>query len=260
MAEEKIVCLFDVDGTLTKSRQKIEPQMEQFLLESAKREKFDIGLVSGSDIAKLKEQLGEDVIAKYKYVFAENGLVAYVDEKQLPCESILTVLGDDSLQELINFCLKYISELTLPFKRGTFIELRSGMVNVSPVGRNSTIAERDQFAEYDKEHHIRDKFVQALKKEFPDLGLTFAIGGQISIDIFPNGWDKTYCLRHIDECDKIHFFGDRCDEGGNDYDIYQSDLTVGHRVTGPADTIKEMKILLEIRKEMRNKDGGLQCR
>ncbi|XP_011314474.1 phosphomannomutase [Fopius arisanus] len=258
MSDEKIVCLFDVDGTLTNPRQKIEAHVEQFLLETAKREKFDIGIVSGSDIVKVKEQLGEDVISKYKYVFAENGLIAYVDEKQLPSESILTVLGEDSYQELVNFCLKYISELRLPFKRGTFIELRTGMVNVSPVGRNSTIAERYQFAEYDKENHIREKFIQALKKEFPDLGLTFAIGGQISIDIFPHGWDKTYCLRHIDDCDKIHFFGDRCYEGGNDYQIYQSDLTVGHRVTTPSDTIEQMKILLEVRKEMRNKDGSLQ--
>lgn len=66
--------------------QKIEPKVEQFLLESAKREKFDIGIVSGSDIKKVKEQLGDDVITKYKYVFAENGLVAYVDGKRLPSE------------------------------------------------------------------------------------------------------------------------------------------------------------------------------
>lgn len=37
------------------------------------------------------------------------------------------------------------------------------------------------------------------------------IGGQISIDVFPVGWDKTYCLRHIpvDEFQEIHFFGDK---------------------------------------------------
>ena len=36
-------------------------------------------------------------------------------------------------------------------------------------------------------------------------------GGQISFDVFPNGWDKTYCLRHLkgEAFDEIHFFGDK---------------------------------------------------
>lgn len=34
-------------------------------------------------------------------------------------------------------------------------------------------------------------------------------GGQISIDIFPNGWDKTFCLQYLDGFDKIYFFGDK---------------------------------------------------
>ena len=31
----------------------------------------------------------------------------------------------------------------------------------------------------------RAKFVEALKKEFAHLNLTFSIGGQISFDVFP---------------------------------------------------------------------------
>lgn len=34
--------------------------------------------------------------------------------------------------------------------------------------------------------------VEVLRKEFADLELTFSIGGQISFDVFPRGWDKTY--------------------------------------------------------------------
>ena len=34
--------------------------------------------------------------------------------------------------------------------RGTFIEFRKGMLNVCPVGRSCSQAERDQFGEYDK--------------------------------------------------------------------------------------------------------------
>lgn len=41
--------------------------------------------------------------------------------------------------------------------------------------------------------------VAAMQAEFAGLNLTFSIGGQISFDLFPRGWDKTYCLRYLDE-------------------------------------------------------------
>lgn len=63
-------------------------------------------------------------------------------------------------------------------------------------------------------HHVRVKFIEALKKEFPSAGLDFAIGGQISIDVFPVGWDKRFCLQFLeaDNIKTIHFFGDKTEE------------------------------------------------
>jgi hypothetical protein len=43
-----------------------------------------------------------------------------------------------------------MAEIWLPFKRGNFIETRSGLINVSPCGRSATQAERNQFEAYDK--------------------------------------------------------------------------------------------------------------
>ncbi len=51
-------------------------------------------------------------------------------------------------------------------------------------------AERNEFEEYDKEHNVRPKMVSALKAKFADYNLTYSIGGQISFDVFPIGWDK----------------------------------------------------------------------
>ena len=74
------------------------------------------------------------------------------------------------------------------------------------------------------------------------FGLTFSIGGQISFDVFPNGWDKTYCLQYLEgQFDEIHFFGDKTWEGGNDYEIFSDSRTVGHAVTEPSDTLKQLK-------------------
>ena len=82
--------------------------------------------------------------------------------------------------------------------------------------------------------------VQELKTKFEDYGLTYSIGGQISFDVFPQGWDKTYCLRHLEgeDFEAIHFFGDKTGVGGNDYEIYNHARITGHAVTCPEDTAR----------------------
>ena len=83
-----------------------------------------------------------------------------------------------------------------------------------------------------------------LTTQFADYGLTFSVGGQISFDVFPKGWDKTFCLQFVEkDFDEIHFFGDKTYKGGNDYEIYESEKTVGHITTGPADTMKQCREL-----------------
>lgn len=67
-------------------------------------------------------------------------------------------------------------------------------MNVAPIGRNASIEERNEFEEYDKKHGIRKDFMAALEKELSDIDLQFCIGGQISFEVFPRGWDKSYCL------------------------------------------------------------------
>ncbi|XP_044903611.1 phosphomannomutase 2 isoform X4 [Felis catus] len=168
------LCLFDVDGTLTAPRQKITKEMDGFLQNL--RRKIKIGVVGGSDFEKVQEQLGSDVVEKYDYVFPENGLVAYKDGKLLCKQNIQGHLGEALIQDLINYCLSYIAKIKLPRKRGTFIEFRNGMLNVSPIGRSCSQEERMEFHELDKKENIRQKFVADLRKEFAGKGITFSIG------------------------------------------------------------------------------------
>lgn len=221
-----VIALFDVDGTLTAPRKAVTLNMLQFMKELGKVVK--IGVVGGSDLVKISEQLGQTVITDYSYVFAENGLVAYKDGKLIGTQSLKTFLGEENLKAIINFILHYIADLDIPIKRGTFIEFRSGMINVSPIGRNCSQEERDEFEKYDKIHNIRLKLVTLLREKFAHLNLTYSIGGQISFDVFPQGWDKTYCLQYLDEFTEIHFFGDKTYKGGNDHEIFESERTHGH--------------------------------
>lgn len=248
MCRKRILCLFDVDGTLTKPRNKIEPHLEEFLYNKVKSV-CTLGLVGGSDLKKISEQMnGPDVVKKFDYVFPENGLIQYKDGVLIGQESIHRYMGEEKLQKFINFCLGYLSKITLPVKRGTFIEFRTGMLNISPIGRSCSQGERDDFEKYDRLHHIRKNMIEVLKLEFPNLGLTYSIGGQISFDVFPTGWDKTYCLQHLENegFEQVHFFGDKTDLGGNDYEIFHDTRTIGHKVMNPDDTKLQLIELLGI--------------
>ncbi|KZV96391.1 eukaryotic phosphomannomutase [Exidia glandulosa HHB12029] len=241
-----IICLFDVDLTLSLPRQPAKLEMLDLLAEL--RKKCAIGFVGGSDFKKISEQLSPDgraALDQFDFGFAENGLIAYKFGKPLETQSFIKFLGEERYKVMVNFILHYLADIDVPIKRGTFIEFRNGMINVSPIGRNATIQERRDFHAYDKIHNVRAKFVEVMREKFSDYGLTFSIGGEISFDVFPTGWDKTYCLRHVEPegFDEIHFFGDKTAKGGNDYEIYEDSRTIGHSVKDPDDTLRQLKEL-----------------
>ena len=230
--------------------------MQQLLAQL--RHQVAIGFVGGSDLAKAQEQLGSaqlPVTSLFDYSFAENGLTAFRLGVALPSTSFIDWLGEERYAALVNWTLRYVAGLAIPVKRGTFVEFRNGMVNISPIGRNASLAERNAFEQYDAEHGVRKAMVAALRAEFPDFGLTCSIGGQISFDVFPNGWDKTFCLRHVAaEKDRdagadfttIHFFGDKTYPGGNDYEIFSHPTVTGHTVQNPDETMVELKKLFSL--------------
>lgn len=242
-----VLVLFDVDGTLSPSRKTASPETLGLLRELKK--KAVIGYVGGSDLAKQIEQLGENATKEFfDFGFSENGATAFRKGVLIGQESFIGFLGEERYKKFVNWTLRYLADLDIPVKRGTFIEFRNGMVNVSPIGRNCSYSERLDFAKFDEKEKIREKMVEAYKREFEEFGLQFSIGGQISIDVFPQGWDKTYCLRHIvnEGFKEIHFFGDKTEKGGNDYEIFNHPQVLGHAVKSPEDTAAQLRQLFHL--------------
>ena len=128
---KRILALFDVDGTLTVPRKRADETMKTFM--SDLRSKVTVGIVGGSDLVKISEQLGEGSEREFEYLLAENGLVAFKGGELLAKQSLKTHLGEEKLKKFINFVLRYVAYLEIPIKRGTFIEFMSGMLNVSPI-------------------------------------------------------------------------------------------------------------------------------
>ncbi|GFE54157.1 phosphomannomutase [Babesia ovis] len=226
--------IFDMDGTLTLPTQAITEDVKQVLLR-CKQRGFEIALVSGSKYEKIRRQINDDcmfVIDQFDYVFAENGTQYYRGDALLKSLDITDVVPEATLRAIVEFSLRYIADLEIPVKRGTFIEHRKSLINICPVGRNCSMEERKNFAKFDREHNIRQNFIKELDSRFnsKDVPLSFVAGGEISIDVYPETWNKSISLSHVGECGKIHFFGDNTKKGGNDYEIYNHPDVVGHTV------------------------------
>ena len=175
-------------------------------------------LVSGSDSAKTIEQVGQDIFEAVEYSFNCAGNTVY-------CQGKLIYQSDwkpdDELMKHLNYEL-----LASKYHRryGNHIESRIGMVNFSTVGRNCNEGERIAYYLWDLENREREAICSRLKAQLPQL--TFEIGGEISIDIFPNGCDKAQILKYFPGQELI-FFGDRIAPGGNDYSLAQAILDKG---------------------------------
>ena len=90
------------------------------------------------------------------------------------------------------------------------------------VGRNCSLQERKDYFKYDELTGEREKIAKYIRDTWEDLDAV--IGGQISIDIYPKGKDKSQILEHIEKQHpkgEIIFIGDRIEEGGNDYPLAQ---------------------------------------
>lgn len=238
-----------MDGTLTPSRNKMRENMKAALTKYHSKG-VTLAIVSGSDLPKIKEQVGDDIFVMFDYLFTENGLKIFHKGKCIHSNSLVETLGEKEYQILVNACLRVLSEVDLPVKRGVFLELRTGMLNVCPIGRSCTQVERDDFEEYDKVYHIREKIVKKVQHILHQNGITnirMSIGGQISIDVFPEGWDKTYALQFIPKEEVVYFFGDRCFPGGNDYEIsLRTDrIKKVFPVNSPEETIRYCDELVE---------------
>lgn len=237
---EMRVLLFDVDGTLTYPMKSIGNDVVE-ALQTVKSNGYNLSVVGGSDYNKISNQL-EGSLTLFDYICTENGLVTY-HNNEIFSNSLMEMLGESAFQDVINTILYELSRIVLPVKRDKFIEVRQACINVSPIGRSCSYDERVDFAAYDSLHKIREKLVNDILPILTRYGLTAVIGGMISIDIYPIGWDKRYSLKFFQNADVIHFFGDKTEPGGNDHAIYTDNRVIGHTVTGPLDLIQQLILL-----------------
>ena len=200
--------IFDVDGTLTDSRQQIDLSFEVYMIKFCC--KYDVYLVTGSDRAKTVEQVGLDIYNRSKRVYNCSGADVYEKDNN--------VYKSDwkPSRRLINFISDELDYSTFPHKTGNHIEHRPGGINFSILGRGEdSMKYRKEYVKWDINTTERILMSDRIKSEFPDLNIQ--IGGQTGFDISDS--DKSQILRDFNSEDELVFFGDMMREGQNDYPL-----------------------------------------
>ena len=202
--------IFDVDGTITPSRKKIDSDFLYFFNEFV--EKNEVYLVTGSDRDKTLEQVTPLIYNKCKRVYNCSGSDVYEGDKNV-------YRSDWELpKEVESFLYDELDYSQFMIRNGNHIERRPGGVNFTILGRaEDPFIGRDRYVAWDRHTNERQDIAERIRNQFSDL--TVAVGGQTGIDIGPKGADKSQILRDFKEGDNIRFFGDRCEEGGNDYSL-----------------------------------------
>ena len=128
--------VFDVDGTLTPSRQPIDKKFEEFFLEWMDGK--NVYLLTGSDKDKTIEQVGEKIWNKATRCYQSCGNAVYEDGKLIKENKFKL---DHELKFLL---IETIAKSKVPMKFGNHIEERIGLINFSTVGRSCPQEARDE--------------------------------------------------------------------------------------------------------------------
>jgi phosphomannomutase len=201
--------IFDVDGTLTPSRKMIDLKFKKFFNEFCRSN--PVYLVTGSDRPKTIEQIGEDTYNLCHTVYNCSGNDVWQGKKHIRTNN--WTLPETAYEWLS----EQLTASAFPLRTGLHFEHRPGMVNFSIVGRNADSLERKVYVKWDTERNERNVIAYNFNKMFSDIEAR--PGGETGIDIAPRGSDKSQIIKDFNADDVTYFFGDRCDEKGNDYPL-----------------------------------------
>jgi phosphomannomutase len=267
----KRVFYLDMDGTLTVHRQKICLTMSKYLRDLMKY--GIIAIITGSKLKDIRYQLD---LNNFKEILTERELNKLV---LMPCNGTKLykwnlALNDWSmvdgvtmkknsridLQKLYRAIIKcqqilldkenYMGDFEI---QPDFIDYRDSLVNWAPIGRSSSLSQRQLFVNLDNRVDLRDYAINLLQSLLMNDRtmldqLAIVKGGQTSMDIYPRGWDKTFGLWHYKDYDHW-FIGDACEPGQNDHQIYlsvkrESNCIQSFKTTGPDKTYEIIKNIL----------------
>ena len=250
----KKLIAFDLDGTLTESKQSITPEMANLI--SSLSLKAKVIIISGGSYHQFHEQFLPQIIKTQSnlqniILLPTSGSCRYEydaetkDWKEVYTHPFPQDIKNHALYELNKIVNEQKSDFSIPSEHfGPYIEDRGNQLTFSAMGQEAPLEEKSQ---WDSNGNKRRKIKDFLEKNIPEIDAH--IGGMTSVDVLPKGFDKAVGLKLLLEEQKcstsdILFIGDAVFEGGNDYSPMKAGIeTVG--IKGPDETSKLITTLLQ---------------
>ena len=215
--------VFDVDGTLTPSRGRMDFTFGKFFHEFCTN--HDVYLCTGSDFSKTVEQVGNVIYSGAKRVYNCSGNDAYEHFKNV-------YRNEWSLpEEPWKYLENKLTHSNFPQKSGHHFDERPGLLNFSIVGRKCSQQQRKDYVLYDLYHKERENISKEFNAMFgEEYNIMATVAGETGLDITQRGCGKAQILKDFANYEEIIFFGDKTMAGGNDHDIAQALIRTGHTV------------------------------
>ncbi len=216
----KKLIIFDLDGTLAKSKSAVDQEMAELL--NNLLDLTLVAIISGGDWPQFQKQVLSQLPSKSKLkklmILPTCGTKFYRYEEDWEKLYEENFTGDEKIK-ILNNLHKAIENADLNIKKtwGDQIEDRGSQITFSALGQKAPLDEKKV---WDEDYAKRKKIVAPLKNSLKEFSI--GIGGTTSIDIVKPGIDKAYGIQKLKEILDIDipemlFIGDALFEGGNDY-------------------------------------------
>lgn len=202
------VLIFDMDGTLTASSEKIDEDFGKYLLRVFKSN--SCAIVSGADYESIKNQLGFDLCYHAEWIFACNG--AHVIKNGVTQHKSNWELK----RSVRNYLQNFLRDSDFPHRTGKHFDDRIGMCNFSVLGRGATKEQRRHYIAWDIATNERQHIAKKINTKFN--GVVARVAGETGIDLMHNNMSKAKTLDYLEK-DSVKFFGDKMKKGGNDFPL-----------------------------------------
>jgi phosphomannomutase len=200
--------VFDVDGVLCDTNCVSVEEFRSWFIEWSQGRTYYLvtGGLRENTIAQMGPEIVENAVMTYNCL---GNSIWYNGQETLINQFTLTPEEDSWLNSML-------VTSKFPLRTGRHINLRTGSMNYSIVGRNATPEQRAEYKLWDAHHQERAAIARDFVTMFPRFEAY--LGGDISIDICLKGANKgaaAHAIRQHSQ-DSIYFFGDRCHPGGID--------------------------------------------
>jgi len=232
-----IAYIFDVDGTLTPSRGQIDKAFLKWFYRFS--QEHNVFFATGSDASKTIEQTGKMLFNSINrsYNCAGNS----VWEKGVEVRRSEWSLSKTAM----NWLEEELEHALYNIRTGQHIDIRPGLVNFSVVGRGATPEQREDYVLYDRHTKERNLIAKRFNEQFKHENVEAQVAGETGLDIMPIGKGKQQILEDFSNDDVIHFFGDRTEPGGNDFDIAEDVKARGWGIVYPVSSWEDTWTILK---------------